>query len=82
MRFQLNAQSGCYMNDKEDSMELLEWDKKNIIQFAQYLYDLAKERVQVDRAITSEEIVYEVTEEPILEPEILEEETTTEEEED
>jgi len=72
------------MNEKEDSMEMLDWDKKNIIRFAQYLYDLAKERVQLDNVISPEailkapiesEVVEEVLEEPDveIEEEVLEE---------
>ncbi|OLS32429.1 MAG: hypothetical protein HeimAB125_08880, partial [Candidatus Heimdallarchaeota archaeon AB_125] len=55
------------MNNEKDSDEILDWDKKNITQFAQFLYDLAKERVQAVRE--SEESTEEIIEELELEPE-------------
>ena len=76
------------MNEKEDSMEMLDWDKKNIIRFAQYLYDLAKERVQLDNVISPEAILKasieaEIEEEVLEEPEAeIEEEVLEEPEED
>ena len=57
------------MNDKEDSTELLDWNKKNIVRFAQFLYDLARERVQIDRVTSRDEFLEETieTERPIEE---------------
>jgi K+ transporter len=50
----------------EDDNNLLEWDKKNITRFAQYLYNLAKEKVLEEKEKATEVIV---SEKPIIETE-------------
>lgn len=44
------------MNSNE-SDDVLEWDKKNITRFAQYLYNLAKEKVLEEKAKTVNEVI-------------------------
>ena len=62
------------MNNEKDSTEMLDWDKKNVTKFAQFLYDLAKERVQTDRDTTESTEENEVVEELVLVDESLEQE--------
>ena len=62
------------MNNEEDSNEMLDWNKKNVTRFAQFLYDLAKERVQTDRDTTESTEEDEVVEELIQLNESLEQE--------
>ncbi|MCG3261092.1 MAG: hypothetical protein H7644_15155, partial [Candidatus Heimdallarchaeota archaeon] len=62
------------MNDEKDSNEMLDWDKKNVTRFAQFLYDLAKERVQTDGDTTESTEEDEVVEELIQLDESLEQE--------
>lgn len=46
------------MNSNEND-DILEWDKKNITRFAQYLYNLAKEKVLEEKAKAVEEVTKE-----------------------
>jgi hypothetical protein len=73
------------MNSDENENEMLEWDKKNISRFAQYLYDLAKTKAKEEAAqanelkeqevtveesvVEEEEIVHEIVEESVVEEE-------------
>ncbi|MBY9001547.1 MAG: hypothetical protein KGD64_11560, partial [Candidatus Heimdallarchaeota archaeon] len=66
------------MNSDEKENEMLEWDKKNISRFAQYLYDLAKskaeeEAIQVEEKVAIEESVVE-EEKVVIEESVVEEE--------
>jgi hypothetical protein len=45
--------------NSDESEDLLEWDKKNITRFAQYLYNLAKEKVLEEKAKAAEEVTKE-----------------------
>ena len=42
------------MNPDENEEELVDWDKRNITRFAQYLYNLAKEKVKQDKDLDDE----------------------------
>ena len=42
------------MNPDENEDEIVDWDKRNITRFAQYLYNLAKEKVKQDKDIEDE----------------------------
>ncbi|MEE9410788.1 MAG: hypothetical protein V3V41_07665, partial [Candidatus Heimdallarchaeota archaeon] len=44
------------MNHNEKNDEILDWDKKNTARFAQYLYDLAKEKVKEGKQLEEEAI--------------------------
>ena len=48
--------SGSIMNHNEKNDEILDWDKKNTARFAQYLYDLAKEKVKEGKQLEEEAI--------------------------
>ncbi|MCG3223086.1 MAG: hypothetical protein H7647_01370 [Candidatus Heimdallarchaeota archaeon] len=73
------------MNSDENENEMLEWDKKNISRFAQYLYDLAKTKAEEEafqaeklkeQEVTVEESVVEEEVTPIAEESVIEEEVT------
>ena len=53
--------------NSNNSEDLLEWDRKNITRFAQYLYNLAKEKVLEEKAKAAEEVTKEA---PIVESEV------------
>ncbi len=64
------------MNNEEDSKELLDWDNKNIVRFAQFLYDLAKEQVHAEKVVITDESTLENS----IEPEMQLKDTAPEEE--